>query len=391
MATRTLKSHAIATSLMRLQELLNDPALQSPDVASDEQAQFNRDKLQNITKSLRSLVNQSTTTLVSETALNQMNANLQAPISELTAFVTNRNMGHLANAVAQVDQNVLKYTWAFTPKVNPLSKADIGELIDSLQERSRQTIEQLNSQRELLEARVSEVNQSLLQQEARLTEMKEAQALSKAEMAASLANLEIVFNKAELQRDSSFAELVKEAKSELEQAQKDFTETSQGFMTALEQHKHEAERIVQAVGDTGVTGNYRIIANQESTQANRWRWITVGLFACGLCMAVATFYKFYHEPVNATNTLAIAVRLLYALAIAAPAFYTARESARHRTNADRARQTELELASLGPFIELMEDRDKEEIRKSLIPTYFGRQVDAHEIKPLPDVSVKPKG
>lgn len=86
-------------------------------------------------------------------------------------------------------------------------------------------------------------------------------------------------------------------------------------------------------------------------------------------MAAATFYKFYHEPVSSTNTFAIAVRLLYALAIAAPAFYTARESARHRTNADRARQTELELASLGPFIELMEDKVKEEIRKSLIPTF----------------------
>jgi len=86
--------------------------------------------------------------------------------------------------------------------------------------------------------------------------------------------------------------------------------------------------------------------------------------------------------------VAIAVRLLYALAIAAPAFYTARESARHRTNADRARQTELELASLGPFIELMKEQDKEEIRKSLIPTYFGRPVDAHEIKTVLDGATK---
>ncbi|CAE1132469.1 hypothetical protein [Xanthomonas euroxanthea] len=271
MGARTLKSHAITASLIRLQELLNDRALQSPEIASDENAQFNRDKLQNITKSLLSLVNQSAATLVSESALNQMDANLQVPISELTAFVTNGNLGHLANAVAQIDQNVLNYTWAFTPKVNQLSKADIGELIDSLQERSRQTIEQLNSQRELLEERVSVVNQSLLQQEARLTELKEAQAQSKAEMAASLANLEMVFNKAELQRDNSFAGLVKEAKIQLEQAQESFVEISRGIIAQLEKNKHEAERIVQAVGDTGVTGNYRIIAIQESTQANLWR------------------------------------------------------------------------------------------------------------------------
>src|SRR3546814_16446078 len=93
-------------------------------------------------------------------------------------------------------------------------------------------------------------------------------------------------------------------------------------------------------------------------------------------MAGFTFYKFYHEPVSSSNTLAIAVRLLYALAVASPAFYTARESARHRTNADRARQTELELASLGPFIDLLNDDDKDAIRKYMISTYFGRHVDA---------------
>ncbi|MBL0223238.1 MAG: hypothetical protein IPQ17_11085 [Xanthomonadales bacterium] len=105
-------------------------------------------------------------------------------------------------------------------------------------------------------------------------------------------------------------------------------------------------------------------------------------------MATATFYRFYHEPVTTTNTLAIAIRLLYALAVAAPAFYTARESARHRTNADRARQTELELASLGPFIELLKDQDKDEIRKSLISTYFGRPIDPHEIRTILDPEKK---
>src|SRR3546814_1699158 len=132
--------------------------------------------------------------------------------------------------------------------------------------------------------------------------------------------------------------------------------------------RSDAARIVQVVGDIGVTGNYQTIANKEARQANLWRRVTVGLFACGLAMAGFTFYKFYHEPVSSSNTLAIAVRLLYALAVASPAFYTARESARHRTNDDRARQTELELASLGPFNELLKDDDKDAIRKSLIST-----------------------
>ena len=151
MTVKSLKNHAISASLTRLQELLDDEAFQTPQIASDETAQFNREKLQGITKSLRSLVNQSSATLVSETALNQMNANLQSPISELTSFISNKNAGHLTNAVTQFDQNVLNYTWAFLPKVNPPSKAELGEIVDSLLERSRQTIGQLNTQKEELE------------------------------------------------------------------------------------------------------------------------------------------------------------------------------------------------------------------------------------------------
>ena len=388
MALKSLKNHAVAASLTRLQELLSDDALQSPAIASDESAQFNRDKLHSVTKSLQSLVNQSAAMLVSETALNQMNANLQAPIGELTSFISSKNAGHLANAVAQIDQNVLNYTWAFLPKVNPPSKAELGEIVDFLQETSRQTIDQLNDQKEVLEATIAHLSETVQAQQSSLAETKEAQTQLKAEMAASLSNLATLFNQAQLQRDTDFSAVVNDSKEKLTEAANAFNDTATGVIEALRVHESNAARIVQVVGDIGVTGNYQNIANRETKQVNLWRWITIGLFSAGLVMAGVTFYKFYHEPVTATNTIGIAVRLLYALAIAAPAFYTARESARHRTNADRARQTELELASLGPFIELMEDKDKEEIRKSLIRTYFGRPVDAHEIRTVLDVGGK---
>lgn len=388
MALKNLKDHAISASLARLHELLQDEALQSPRIAADETAQFNRDKIQNITKGLRSLVAQSPATMVSETALNQLNANLQSPINELTAFVDNRNAGHLANAVAQLDQNVLSYTWAFLPRANTLSKTDFGEIIDSLQERSRQSIAQVDAQKEHLASAIAKLTESLQAQDARLSELRDTYSNLKSEMAASLSNLETSFNKDQLQRDNDFATLIAESKTNLAESETKFKAEACSIIDALESHKKNAARIVQVVGDIGVTGNYQNIANKETGQANLWRWITISLFASGLLMAAATFYKFYHEPVTGTNTLAIAVRLLYALAIAAPAFYTARESARHRTNADRARQTELELASLGPFIELMTEQEKEEIRKSLIPTYFGRPVDPHEVKTMLEVGAK---
>jgi hypothetical protein len=387
-ANKSLKDHAVAGSLNRLEELLNDPSLQAAEVAANETSQFHRDKLQHVVKSLKSLINQSPATLVSEVALNQLNANLQQPIAELTSFISNKNAGHLANAVSHVDSNVFNYTWAFIPKANPLSKAGVGELIESIQEQSRQTILQLNDQNGQLERRIAKLTEEIEAQEQRLVELQEASATSKAEGAAALANLETIFNKNQTQRDVDFSDLLQRATNDLATTKKEFSDSANSAIDALEKHKSDAARIVQVVGDIGVTGNYQTIANTEAHQANLWRLITVGLFACGLAMAGFTFYKFYHEPVSTNNPLAIAVRLLYALAVASPAFYTARESARHRTNADRARQTELELASLGPFIELLKDDDKDDIRKSLISTYFGRHVDAHEVRTILDSGSK---
>jgi hypothetical protein len=367
-----------------MQELLSDKALQAAEISLDESASFNREKLQGLVKSLRSLINQSAASSVSETALNQMNSNLQYVIEEITAFISNRNAGHLANAANHADQNVLNYTWAFLPRPQQNLKADLGEIIDSVQERSRETIAQLENQRRELEKRIGELADQIGNQNARLNELDETNSRIKAESAASVANLETIFNRNQMERDNSFNDLVNEARETLDASINTMESDTVDLVETLKRHRDEAARIVQVVGDIGVTGNYQKIATKETNQADNWRMITMALFAGGLVIAGFTFYKFYHEPVTPTNTLAIVVRLLYALAIAAPAFYTARESARHRTNADRAKQTELELASLGPFIELMKSEDKDDIRKSLIKSYFGRQIDPHEIKTIID-------
>ena len=382
MAVRTLKDHPISHTVARIQELLGDKALQSAELSLDEAASFNREKLQGLVKSLRSLINQSSASSVSETALNQMNSNLQYVVGEITSFISNGNAGHLANATNHADQNVLNYTWAFLPRPQQSLKADLGDIIDSVQERSRETIAQLENQSRDLERRLAELASGINSQNARLNELDETNSRIKAESAASIANLETIFNRNQTERDNSFSALVNEAREALDDSIRTMESETLDLVETLKRHRDEAARIVQVVGDIGVTGNYQNIATKESRQADTWRLITMALFVGGLAIAGFTFYKFYHEPVTPTNTLAIVVRLLYALAVAAPAFYTARESARHRTNADRAKQTELELASLGPFIELMKSEDKDEIRKSLIKTYFGRQIDPHEVKSI---------
>jgi hypothetical protein len=78
-------------------------------------------------------------------------------------------------------------------------------------------------------------------------------------------------------------------------------------------------------------------------------------------------------------TLVIA-RMLFAFIVASVTLYTGRESARHRTNADHARRTELELASLGPYVDGLEPAQKNALRTKLAERYFGNPAEPHVAK-----------
>ncbi|MFT3736342.1 MAG: hypothetical protein QM776_15205 [Rhodocyclaceae bacterium] len=140
----------------------------------------------------------------------------------------------------------------------------------------------------------------------------------------------------------------------------------------------QTKALAEVIGTTGVTFGYQGTAAQETKAANAWRGITIGIFLIGITIAIQAFQHWDSKP--DTNALfAIIVKLLFAIAITTPAFYTARESARHRTTADRARQSALELEALGPFIETMSDEAKLKVRNDLIPKYFGNSNDPHTI------------
>ena len=79
MSVKTYKDHPIRAALSRIQELLNKEQFNAADLSLDEDATFNRDKLQNVVKSLINLLGQSPASLVSESALNTMNGRSQTP------------------------------------------------------------------------------------------------------------------------------------------------------------------------------------------------------------------------------------------------------------------------------------------------------------------------
>lgn len=254
---------------------------------------------------------------------------------------------------------------------------------------SRETVRQLVAQRDELAAKLQDLTAKADAQALRLEALADGAAKERAEAAATVAKLEQNFAQKETDRAAAFEVTLADFRGDFKSLEDQSKTDSAALIAQLEARRIEAARIVQVVGNIGVTGNYQQIANAESKQANFWRWVTVVIFGAGIAVAAATFIKFWGQSFSAESAWSVLIRLLYAIAITAPAWYTARESARHRTNADRARQTELELASIGPFIELMPEDKKVEIRAQLTPFYFGKGVEAHTVDhPLDAAGVK---
>lgn len=389
MTFQAYKDHPIRSLVAQLLDFQTRDEFSDPDVENNEAAAFARDKVFAVARLISGLLEQTPATLASTSALQNLQANLQAPVNELNAFVSNKNTGHLINAATQCEQSVLPLLWGLPPQVAAITEPTLAALIQKQADSSQSTIQTLVRQKEALSAALAETQAKSEALAVKIEALQETTARDRAEAAAAVANLQKDFAEKEIERSATFEAAIAAYKLEHEALRHSLATSSSNALTDLEEQRAKAARIVQVVGSIGVTGNYQQIANSEDLQANFWRWATVAIFATGITVAAATFVKFWNQPFSTENTWSVVIRLLYVIAITAPAWYTARESARHRTNSDRARQTELELASIGPFIELMPEDKKVEIREALTKVYFGRPVENHDVKtPLDMANLK---
>lgn len=383
----TYLNHPIHTTLENLSQHLQNPAFSDPSVSSSEVYSFARDKVSATVEMIKSHLASTPATLISIPGLSQLQNNLQPVVAELNAFISNKNPGHLSNATASIDSSVLPLIWSFPSRISDNAIINsVASLIENLRVSSLNTIQALNKEKDALEARASTLSASLTVERTKLDSLSETIAQQKADALAVTAQVQQEFAKNETERAALAAAAISDFKNAQETHANETKTGVDTLVSYIERRRDEVTLLVEAIGNTGLTGNYQRIANKEAKEANFWRWVTVALFGVGIAVAVFTFKKFLQEPFTPESAWAALVRLLYAVAITCPAWYTAKESARHRTNADSAKQTELELAALGPFIELMPTEKKQAIREELVKKYFGKESTPHQAEPPIKVS-----
>jgi hypothetical protein len=178
-------------------------------------------------------------------------------------------------------------------------------------------------------------------------------------------------------QEKAHATLLEQLRAAAKIAEEAAARTSSELIKALETDRNHAKEIVGIIGNIGVTGNYKATAESEAKQANFWRAVTVWFFVGSIAIGGAAL-AFAHAV---TLSLTVA-RVLFAFLILGATIYTGRESARHRSTADRAKRVELELASLGPYMESLDKKKQEELRAKLTDQYFGKEGELHKVENL---------
>ena len=314
---------------------------------------------------------------------------IDASMVQINSYLGNNNTGHISNAINNFNS-------VFTRVRNfpfPLSTGDFdfSKSIAGFQQATQTGYENIKATNEKLVQDLAAAQVNLDAKQNQLAAVEQKLAAKEAEIQNVLTRYNTEFDALKTTATSDidlekkkFNEVIdadrksykeqfdadKEANKKVFEEQKtQFEKQSADTINSLNSKLAEANKIVNIVGNVGVTGNYQNIANENKKSADNFRAIALGFM---IIMSGLLIWSIIEISKNGEfNLYKSLVRILAAAVLTYPAVYAARESTKHRKLETQNRNLELELASIGPFIELLPEDKKQKIKEELVNKYFG--------------------
>jgi len=348
-----------------------------------------------------------------ESTLNQLNKICNNINTDLNNFDNDNNIDHLSAANTPKADNVLIQLQQL-PKVIP--QIDVEEHKTALANLSKSItniISEINQKRDQFEKKLDGYKKVLDQLENSVDQQNKNIENQKSRLDTVVSQFQSQFSEAEDRRRESFENTIKnyneehksfrnnmqndlssfkkERQSEVtktinkfnedtENSIKLFKEDSENLIKSLKDEsdttinylsdkRDEATKLLNIIANIGSTGNYNKIANEERTTANVLRVIAICFMITGIVVISSVVFNFAKSGFDWKQLLS---RVGVTIIILVPAFYIAKESSNHRNREILNRKMELELASIGPYLELLPEEKKNELRATLTEKFFGQ-------------------
>lgn len=328
-------------------------------------------------KYLADRLNLTIPAIVKESELNTISIELQNALSQINSFVGNKNQGHITNAknhlhtalnrVRNLPLPFSKNDFNFSKGIANFAKIvkEKYSEIDKENGQIKTEFEHFKSELEQRKKEVERLEKALKQKEIELNNINE---IFKTNFDNIKANATQNYEQDRSTFRNEFDETVELLKKEVESLKNSIDSGTDDLVTKLEVKLEEAKKIVGVVSDKAVTGSYQNVANDHKKMADIFRWIAIGLMLLLSGILIYTIWDISGDSFDWTKSL---IRILSAAALSYPATYAARESSKHRRLESLNRKAELELTAIGPFIELLPEEKKQEIKEKLVEKYFG--------------------
>jgi hypothetical protein len=357
------------------------------DSASDHMADVDqRDsyaRLMNVLDYVNALLQATDPEFVWTGLLDQLAASTDQITTHLQQFASSPDATYLDQANAQAD-SLVSQAPALAVQLRGEGEApDFQRAVTTFRRSAAQHLRAIESEVHQLHNQATEIQTRLSEQDAKLQSQD-------ARLDAIITDYQSQFSTAEAQRAQVFNQSLAEQQTTLQEAITTSKDTVGAELAHVQEEiggvlettkldmenkteeiaelRNQAVRAVGVIGNTGLTGNYQRIANEEKKAGDFWRWLAVAGFALAAIGNAIILYFDLHNDLDLTTT--VATRLSVSVPLLALAAYAVAESRNHRHREDSNRQMELQLASIDPYLAQFTDERKLAAKEGIIDRFF---------------------
>jgi hypothetical protein len=305
-------------------------------------------------------------TLLPIAELNAVSAEFENALAQINAYIGNNNVGHIPNAVNNIN-SALTYIKNFPI---PYAKGDLdfAKSIVQFQKTVEEKLNQTENQKNELETKIEALKLDLENKQTELNLIEAKISTKEKEIESLTTNFQSQFDTSNSAFSKQVADDRATFRAEIDTDREKIKTDTDGIIKDLERKLNDANKLVNVIGNVGVTGNYQIIANEHKKTADNWRTIAI-VFMCILSgLLIFSIWKIGDIDYDWHKAI---IRIIASAILIYPATYASRESSKHRKIENLNRKLELELSSISPFIEILDETKKQEIKAKLVEKYFG--------------------
>lgn len=381
---KQFEEHQLHSELAEINKLIGTATLKTTDAALLEQ--YNR--LISVIRTYNAYIAVLNPECTVRGFLDRISGPLSSLRQHLDAFVKTENAGQLQNANNQADQLVQH----FPPFVLPESAALLAEsagkltlaaegLISNLSTQAKQVSDELTrlqAQTDTSTQRLAMLEQSIESQKGRLDKAIEAfqkqfsdsEAARRKEIQSTEGGFVAQFQQFKDGISKDVRTLIDAQKADLTTLSQQLKSSADQVLRQMDEKKDAAAKVLNVSTNVAQSGAYGKYALHEKIEAEIFRVIAL-TFMCGLVYgAYKTIEVALH--VQTIDWKLLAVRAITTFTLALPAFYSVKESNKHRITESRYRKMQLELAAVGPYLELLDKPKQDQIKEKLSDRFFAQ-------------------